>query len=105
MYNRYIEMTRRREMKERGLVHLIGMGDVQGKPAGTFHPGDIVLFNYGERYEVMGVEKVSPQFVRLTLTNLRDQGRESGRPAFHYYRAKATRLIAVGSRPRETAAG
>jgi hypothetical protein len=56
----------RRIRREQRLVHLIGVGDQPGTPAGELVAGDRLMWNYGTRYTVAAVREVSPQFVEVT---------------------------------------
>lgn len=37
-------------------IHLQGLGSTPAKPASDLIIGDVVIFNYGYRYEVMAIE-------------------------------------------------
>ncbi len=37
-------------------VHLQGLGSVPGKPASELTIGDVVIFNYGYKYEVIEIK-------------------------------------------------
>ena len=52
------EMNRYKERIEweRNTVQLIGVGRKAAKPASEFNPGDVRLFNYGTKIEVINVE-------------------------------------------------
>lgn len=72
-------------------VHLQGIGKHHAKPAAELQAGDVTVWNYGYTETVLGVERLSPQFVRVASTSERDPDR------VFYRKLKLTRLVAVAA--------
>ena len=75
-------------LRAAGLVHLQGVGDMPGKPAGDLQAGDVVVHNFGYTYKVLGKRKVSPLFWEVTTAST-----ETGEIYHRKYRSD--RLVAV----------
>jgi hypothetical protein len=43
-------------LRQAGLVHLQGVGDVRGKPVREFQPGEFMGWNYGYAGQVQSIE-------------------------------------------------
>ncbi len=48
-------------------THLQGIGTVNAKPAAELKEGDVTMWNGGDTYKILGVEKLSPKFVRIAM--------------------------------------
>lgn len=88
----YMQAAERKIRREQKLVHLQGVGDMPGTPAGELETGDRLMWNYGSVYEVTSVRQASPQFVAITERG--SDGREWSR------RLRKDRLV-VRTRPGE----
>ena len=54
-----------RARREQGLVHLIGVGDMPGTPAGEIGVGDRLMWNYGVVCKVLSVYEASYRFIEI----------------------------------------
>ncbi len=75
------------------LVHLQGVGDLDGTPAGKVKPGDRLAWNYGYVTIVTAVRPVSAKFVEIDQDGT---GQFAGQSSTR--RLKADRLVAVVTR-------
>lgn len=55
-------------------VHLQGLGSVPGKPASELKIGDIAMFNYGYKYEVIEMHESGKASVATKMKSL-DNGK------------------------------
>lgn len=87
----------RRRRRQAQLVHLQGVGDMPGTPAGELEVGDRLMWNYGTVYTVTAIVQPSPQFIRIT--ERADGGSNAGEE--YSRRLKRSRLV-VRAKPGES---
>lgn len=46
-------------------MHLIGWGDVEAQPAENVKVGDILMWNYGSKSEVVSVDKITAKSITI----------------------------------------
>lgn len=56
-------------MRKKGVVQLIGVGQVPAKPAGELKVGDTVYWNYYYKSTVFQIEDVTEKTIRVTFRN------------------------------------
>ncbi len=78
------------------LVHLQGIGEVEGCEAGKLEKGMVCLWNYGERSEVFGIKPVGSKMVEVLMLSKNGDS--------HTRRFKKTRLVGISHRPLKAAA-
>jgi hypothetical protein len=82
--------------RERKLVHLQYVGEMPGTPAGELETGDRLMWNGGAIYTIVKIERVSPQFIKVT--ERADGGSNQGQE--YTRRLKLDRLV-VRAKPGE----
>ncbi len=77
-------------LKNKGKVHLLGVGDVPGVPASDLKVGDEVMWNFGSTSKVLAIKEISPKFISVTFQNNDDYG-----PKTSDRKLLKSRLVAV----------
>ena len=52
-------------------IHLQGYGKQHAKPAGDIKVGDVIMWNFGETSEVLGIERETEKQIIVSLKNER----------------------------------
>ena len=94
-YSNFAAAYDRRNRREQQLVHLIGVGDMPGTPAGELAIGDRLMWNYGSVYVVTEIREASPQFIEIT-----EEGPQPHKVEGYSRRLKKDRLV-VRAKPGE----